>query len=90
MDEDKQVSIIVVGKVIKNISPNFKTAQQKVRVSFSQQTSCLGMDVNDIWSWGKFNGVRHKAYGGVEYILAHGLREEVDNLTAMVGQWARG
>ena len=61
MDEDKQVSMIVVGKVIKNLSPNLETAQQKVRISFPQQASCLGMDVNNIWSWGEVDSVGHKA-----------------------------
>ena len=38
----------MIDKVIENISPNFKAAQQVVCVSFPGKTPCLGMDVDDI------------------------------------------
>ena len=79
----------MINKVIKNISPNFKAAEQEICVLFPGKTPCLGMDVDDIRSWGKVNGVRRKAYGGVEDILAHGLREEIDGHGWSIGKRVR-
>ena len=79
----------MIDKIIENITPNFKAAQQAICVSFPGKTPCLGVDVDDIRGRRKVNRVRHQAYGGVKDIFAHGLREEIDSHGWSIGKRVR-